>query len=140
MIITLKLNPQVPSGEVLPLAIERQGETLLINGEALDLSFMSVGDSLPPGSIDHPLLASATIDCDESGFLLDGLLFHIDVMQRDPAACFPDPVVIKHDGHVFLPLQIAPPTLPLPEPEPEPGPDLLSMETPDSEQKHEHQD
>lgn len=136
MIFTLKLSPQVPLGEVRQLVVEREGAVLVLNGEALDLSFMEPGDSLPPGSIDHPLLASATIERNEPGFLIDGLLFHIDAMQRDTAACFPDPVVINHDGHVSLPLQLSPPTPPLPELEPE----LVSIETPDSEQQHEHQD
>ncbi|WP_321289217.1 hypothetical protein [Alcaligenes phenolicus] len=136
MIITLKLNPQIPSGEVLPLVVERLGEALVINGEVLDLSFMSVGDSLPPGSIDHPLLASATIERDESGFLIDGLLFHIAADQTDLASCFPEPVVIVEDGIVPLPAQSPPP----PPPTPEPCPDLEPGDTHHIESDDEHQD
>ena len=61
MIITLKLSPQIPCGELAPLVIERRGQALVLDGEVLDLSFMSPGDSLPVGAIDHPLLTSATI-------------------------------------------------------------------------------
>ena len=136
MIITLKLNPQVPSGGVLPLAIERRGGALVINGEVLDLSFMSVGDSLPLGSIDHPLFASATIERDEFGVLIDGLLFQIDAGQTDPAACFPEPVIINHDGVVTLPAQTPPTPLPISEPEPDAAP----VATPVNEVEHEHQD
>lgn len=136
MIITLKLSPQVPYGDPSPLVVERQGEILFLNAEALDLSFMEPGDSLPSGSIDHPLLGSATIERDESGFLIDGLLFQIDAGQTDPAACFPEPVIISHDGVVALPAQTPPTPLPISEPEP----DSASVATPDNELEHEHQD
>ncbi|ULH08590.1 hypothetical protein [Alcaligenes faecalis] len=125
MIITLRLSPQVPIGEVMPLVIERQGEIIVINGDALDLSFMSVGDSLPFGSIDHPLLASAAIGRDELGYWIDGLLFHIAAGQTDPAVCFPEPVIIQQDGVVSLPAQTPPLLVPTPEPEPE----LVPIET-----------
>lgn len=135
MIITLKLSPQVPLGEVVQLVVEREGVVLVLNGEALDLSFMEPGDSLPPGSIDHPLLASATIYRDESGVLVDGLLFHIAAGQTDRAACFPEPVIIEEDGIVPLPAQSPPP----PPPTPEPEPDLEPGDTHHIESDDEHQ-
>ena len=113
MMITLKLIPQVPIGEVAPLTVVRQGEKLNINGEVLDLAFMEQGDSLPSGSIDHPLLSDALIEKGDNGILIEGLLFYIASDQTDPAACFPEPVVITQDGPVFLPSQLAPPSPPL---------------------------
>lgn len=117
MMITLDLRPQVPIGEVTPLVIERHGKTLFLNGESLDLSSMCLGDFLPAGAIDHPLLKSASVACEETGILIDGLLFPIDANQTDPAACFPEPVVIERDGVVSLPAQTPPPLAPIPEPE-----------------------
>lgn len=134
MIMTLKLSPQIPCGEAVPLVVERRGQALVLNGEVLDLSFMSPGDLLPVGAIDHPLLKSATIERNETGLLIDGLLFHIAANQTDPAACFPEPVIISHDGVVALPAQAPAPPSPVPEPEPEP------VATPTTEPEDEYQD
>ncbi|MCX5470464.1 hypothetical protein OSH04_01910 [Alcaligenes sp. A-TC2] len=132
--IKILLNPQVPSGAVERLVIERSGDALILNGERLDLSFMSLGDCLPAGAIDHPLLTSAEIKCTSEGLEINGLLFHIDARQTDPAACFPAPVVITHDGVIALPAQTPAPPPPVPEPEPEP------VETLTAEPEDEHQD
>ncbi|EKU29884.1 hypothetical protein N879_04215 [Alcaligenes sp. EGD-AK7] len=134
MNITLVLTPQVPIGDVAPLTVVRQGEKITINGEVLDLSFMEQGDSLPAGSIEHPLLGGASVIRDETGILIDGLLFHIAASQTDPAACFPEPVIISHDGVVALPAQAPAPPSPVPEPEPE------QIEIPTMEPEDEHQD
>lgn len=135
MKMTLNLRPQVPIGEVRTLVIERQGKTLRLNSESLDLSFMRPGDYLPVGSIEHPLLGGASIICDETGVVIDGLLFHIAADQTDPAACFPEPVVIVEDGIVPLPAQSPPPPPPTLEPEPdlEPG-DIHQIESDDEHQ------
>lgn len=135
MKMTLNLRPQVPIGEVLALVIERQGQTLRLNDESLDLSFMHPGDCLPAGSIEHPLLGGASVIRDETGILIDGLLFHIAADQTDPASCFPEPVVIVEDGIVHLPAQSPPPPPPTPEPEPdlEPG-DTHYIESDDEHQ------
>lgn len=111
----IKLSPQVPVGQVQSLVISRRGDTLIINGEGLDLSFMTPGDLLPPGAIDHPLLSGAEIKCTDEGPEINGLLFHIDAMQTDPAACFPEPIIIERDGPVLLPPQVQPPAI-IPEP------------------------
>lgn len=135
MSITFVLAPQVPIGDVAPLTLVRQGEKITINGEVLDLSFMRPGDSLPAGSIEHPLLGGASVIRDETGILIDGLLFHIAADQTDPAACFPEPVVIVEDGIVPLPVQSPPP----PPPTPEPEPDLEPGDTHHIESDDEHQ-
>ncbi|USY23936.1 hypothetical protein NIZ92_11435 [Alcaligenes sp. 1735tsa3] len=128
------LSPQVRSGDLEVLRLERQGSVLVLNGEPLELSFMGPGDHLPAGAIDHPLLLGAEIKCTAEGLEIDGLLFHIDAQQTDPAACFPDPVIITHDGVVALPAQTPPPPPPVPEPE------LESIETSTVEPEDEHQD
>ncbi|MGG5142817.1 hypothetical protein [Alcaligenes ammonioxydans] len=135
MKMTLNLRPQVPIGEVRTLVVERQGQTLRLNSESLDLSFMCPGDYLPAGSIEHPLLGGASVIRDETGILIDGLLFHIAADQTDPAACFPEPVVIVEDGIVPLPAQSPPP----PPPTPEPEPDLELGDTRYIESDDEHQ-
>ena len=105
----IKLSPQVPVGPVQSLHLERLGEILKINGEDLDLSFMSPGDHLPAGSIEHPVLKDATIMRHEDNIQIDQLLFQIAADQTDPAACFPEPLQITEDGPVKLPSQLAPP-------------------------------
>lgn len=126
MIITLKLSPQIPCGEVIPLVVERKGATITINGDALDLSFMQPGDSLPAGAIDHPLLESAAIERNTTGLLIGGLIFPISAGQTDPAACFPEPILVTEDGPIPLPPQFPP------EPQPTPEPDHL--EEPNADQ------
>lgn len=126
------LSPQVPSGSVKTLVLERRGDVLIVNGERLDLSFMAVGDTLQPGAIKHPLLEMAKIARTDDGITVEGVIFHIDEMQTDPAACFPDPVIITHDGVVALPAQVRPPPPPALEPELEP----VATSTTEPEDEH----
>ncbi len=117
----IKLSPQVPVGPVQALHLERLGEILKINGEDLDLSFLSPGDHLPAGAIEHPVLKDATITRHADYIQIDQLLFQIAADQADPTACFPELIQITEDGPVILPPQLPPPVpaLELP-PEPEP--------------------
>lgn len=126
MKMTLNLRPQVPIGEVRTLVVERQGQTLRLNSESLDLSFMRPGDYLPAGSIEHPLLGGASVIRDETGILIDGLLFHIAVDQADAAACFPEPILVTEDGPIPLPPQFPP--------EPEPVSESDHLEEPNADQ------
>ncbi|MCC9163128.1 hypothetical protein ABE441_06915 [Alcaligenes aquatilis] len=118
MNIIIKLCPQVPVGTAQKLNLERLGTILKINEQELDLSFLSPGDVLPAGAIEHPLLKQATVTRHADSIEIDGLLFHIAADQTAPAACFPEPVVISEDGLVVLPEQ-CPPPVPAPELPPE---------------------
>lgn len=110
----IKLCPQVPVGTAQKISLERSGTILRINEEELDLSFMSLGDVLPAGAIEHPLLKQATITRRADSIEIDQLLFQITADQTDPAACFPEPIVVSEDGPVTLPAQFPPPA-PVPE-------------------------
>ena len=117
----IKLSPQVPVGAVQELYLERLGNVLKINEDELDLSFMSLGDVLPAGAIDHPILKQATITRGADSIQIDQVLFHIAADQTDPAACFPEPILVTQNGPVALPSQFPPPA---PEPELPPEPDF----------------
>lgn len=110
----IKLCPQVPVGMVQKISLERSGTILKINQEELDLSFMSPGDVLPAGAIEHPLLKQASVTRHADSVEIDQLLFHIAADQTDSSACFPEPIVISEDGVVALPAQ-SPPPAPIPE-------------------------
>ena len=99
------------------LALVADGAVLSINGAALDLSFLADGDTLPAGAIDHPLLQRSEIRCHGGQIEIDGLLFPISLNQTDPAACFPEPIIVTGDGPIPLPPQFPPEPEPAPEPE-----------------------
>ncbi|WHQ44499.1 hypothetical protein [Alcaligenes faecalis] len=128
----IKLCPQVPVGTAQKMSLERLGTLLKINEEALDLSFMSPGDVLPAGAIEHPLLKQATVTRHVDSIEIDQLLFQIAADQTDPAACFPEPFVISEDGLVALPAQSPPPA-----PTPELPPETDFETNPESEMKEE---
>lgn len=90
------------------LALVREGTMLGINGAGLDLSFLAEGDTLPAGSIDHPLLHGAEIRCRGDVIEIDALLFQISPACTDPAACFPKPILASEDGPIQLPPQASP--------------------------------
>ncbi|XJC80007.1 hypothetical protein ACHFCA_35565 (plasmid) [Delftia tsuruhatensis] len=128
----IKLCPQVPVDMVQKISLERSGTILKINQEELDLSFMSPGDVLPAGAIEHPLLKQASVTRHADSVEIDQLLFHIAADQTDPAACFPEPVVISEDGLVALPEQCRSPA-----PAPELPPEADFETNPESEVKEE---
>ena len=100
-----------------PMLIVLTGRALTINGAALDLSFLGDGDTLPAGAIDHALLQRAEIRCHGGQIEIDGLLYPISLNQTDPAACFPEPILVTEDGPISLPPQFPPEPEPAPEPE-----------------------
>lgn len=132
MNFNITLSPQVPVGAVQEVSLERLGTILKINEEELDLSFMSPGDVLPAGAIDHPLLKQATITRQADHIEIDQLLFPIAADQTDPAACFPEPVAVDEDGPVVLPAQFPPPA---PEPEMPPETDFETNLEPDMKEE-----
>ena len=107
----IHLNPQCADGW-RPVELEKRGAALLLSGEALDLAFLGDGDTLPAGAIDHPLLRGAEIRRVGEMIEIDALLFPISLSQTDPAACFPEPILVTTDG----PIQLPPQAPPVPEP------------------------
>lgn len=99
------LMPQVVTQDPEVLVLAVAGATLSIGGEVLDLSFMQIGDVLPEGAIDHPLLDRSEIRCTSDGVEISRLVFQISADQTDLAACFPEPVIVNNDGPIPLPSQ-----------------------------------
>ncbi|MCC0080267.1 MAG: hypothetical protein H6899_10035 [Rhodobacter sp.] len=84
------------------LTLERQGDTLVLNGEALDLSGVPEGAILPQDAVDCAWLASDIRRID--GTLHLGLL--MPYAGNAPAsALFPDPIEALSDGPIALPTQ-----------------------------------
>ena len=82
------------------LLLARQGDTLTLNGEALDLSGVPEGATLPQDSVDCPWLASDIRR-------IDGTL-HLTLLMpyagtASPDALFPDPIEVLADGPIPLP-------------------------------------
>ncbi len=121
---TFKLNLcPVAVADPEPMAIALIGRALSINGAALDLSFLADGDTVPAGAIDHPLLQRAEVRRQGDQIEIDGLLFPISLSQTDPAACFPEPIIVTGDGPIQLPPQFSPEPAPEPEQPEEPNAD-----------------
>lgn len=116
MNIKLVLHPRA-CDNLTPTLLERAGEALFIYSRRLDLSFLADGDTLRRGAIDHPLLRGAEIRRVGDVIEIDGLLFPISLNQTDPAACFPEPIIVTGDGPIPLPPQFPPEPEPAPEPE-----------------------
>lgn len=100
----ITLHPQIADDRA-PLVPEKQGAGLSLNGELLDLAILGDGDTLPAGAIDHPLLRYAEIRRVGDVIEVDALLFPISPSQTDPAACFPEPILVTDDGPIQLPPQ-----------------------------------
>jgi hypothetical protein len=95
MIITL-----IPIRADDRLALRRRGDTLILNGEALDLSPLTEGAVLPRAAIASPWIAG---DVTRQGGVL-----HLSVLfphgpDAAPEARFPAPLHLTGDGDVALP-------------------------------------
>lgn len=96
----VRLIPQFRAGGLI---LNRQGETLIINGEVLDLSVLRPGDNIIHDCADplHPFIASA-IDCDENGDFHLSLLLPVEAVP-EPHMANPGTIIITVDGPVDLP-------------------------------------
>ena len=95
---TLTLAPQVSLRSALTVAVA--GETLIVCGDAIDLSPLGEGDILPGEAIDHPSIADKIRR--EGGVIQVTLLFPIRA-DAPEAARFPEPITVTADGPVTLP-------------------------------------
>ncbi len=102
----MKIN-LIPQRRDDALALSLSGDVLTINGEALDLSGIPVGATLPRDAVDCDWLAS-DIERDKDGMLSLALILPHGPIA-DPttdaaeAVLFPDPLVVVEEGAIALP-------------------------------------
>lgn len=83
-----------------PLHLERRGDTLVFNGESLDLSPIPEGATLPAAAIDCPWIAG---DVARLGGTLHLTLVLPHASDAPPETLFPAPLHLTADGPVDLP-------------------------------------
>ncbi len=84
-----------------PLALERQGETLIFNGRALDLSVIPDGATLDADGTDCPWIAGAVTRA--GGRLRVPVIAPYAGGHLSPSLWHPDPILDPPDGPVALP-------------------------------------
>lgn len=105
MKFNVKLSPVARltgAGTIEPLALEKAGSTIKINGTSFDLSVIPDGATLPDA-------AEATgceyfvggIDSVDGDYHMTILLPHSDRPTHEQA--FPEPIVVDQDGPIALP-------------------------------------
>lgn len=89
-----------PVGGDAPITLEKQGDTLIVNGEAFDFSFLADGDTLPRDAVSGGWLGSDVTRT-------SGDLNLTVVMPHGPlapeATRFPAPITVTQDGLIDLP-------------------------------------
>nr|WP_321457623.1 hypothetical protein [uncultured Cohaesibacter sp.] len=102
----MKIN-LVPQRRDDTLTLSLTGDSLSINGDALDLSAIPAGATLPRDAVESEWLAS-DIERDEEGELSLSLIMPHGFIA-DPstdaakAVLFPDPITATKDGEIKLP-------------------------------------
>lgn len=84
----------------IPLTLGLKGETLILNGEALDLSGIPEGATLPREAVECDWLAS---DIDRIDGVLQLTLRLPHGANAPEQTLFPAPILITADGPVALP-------------------------------------
>jgi hypothetical protein len=112
-------------GEPAPLTLAVQGASLVINGHALDLSFMEEGDRIDPDAIagEGAELIRGPISLVDGTFRIMLLLLYDKATATD-AQRFPEPVIVTGDGSGPVPVSVPgtmPAAVPMPAPAPLPG-------------------
>lgn len=83
------------------LALERSGDTLVINGEAFDFSYLPEGGTLPHGAVASDFVFGAVSR-------VGGAVTLTLILPHGPnpsgAVAFPDPIVEPGDGPIELPV------------------------------------
>lgn len=90
-----------PQRSTQSLTLERQGETLIVNGDPLDFSELPDGGSYPPASIDNPMMVGG----------VERIAGIVHVTVRLPysnptppsGVAFAEPIEVTADGPVALP-------------------------------------
>ena len=89
-----------PVGDLTPITLEKQGDTLIVNGEAFDFSFLSDGDTLPQDAVSGDWLASDVVRTD-GDLHLTARLPHGQNAPEETR--FPAPITVTQDGPIALP-------------------------------------
>lgn len=84
----------------MPLRLERHGDTLVFNGESLDLSPIPDGATLPAAATGCPWIAG-DVDRRDGALHLTLVLPH--GADAPPETLFPAPLMLVADGPVALP-------------------------------------
>jgi hypothetical protein len=95
---TLTLAPQVSLRPAL--TVTAVGQTLIVCGDAIDLSPLEEGDILPVEAVDHPSIADKVR---RKGWVIDVTLLFPIRADAPAAARFPAPITVTADGQVDLP-------------------------------------
>lgn len=90
-----------PVGGDAPIRLEKQGDTLVVNGEAFDFGFLADGDRLPREAVSGDWLWSDVTR-------KDGDLNFTVRLPHGPlapeATRFPAPITVTQDGPIDLPV------------------------------------
>lgn len=95
----IRFTPQRRDHE---LSLFRHGETLIINGETLDLQGLQIGTRLPMSAVSCEWLAS-DIARDADGRTTFTLILPLAAGLPEGMGC-PDPIRVDADGEIILPL------------------------------------
>lgn len=91
------------------LSVIRNGDSLLINGEAFDFSPLAEGDTLPATAINSPWFAGQV---DRVGGQLELTVFLPLPINFSPEQAYPEPLLDVPEGVVSLPQPLADPAAP----------------------------
>ena len=94
----------LPKNELDPrktLSLSVKGKKITINGDVMDLSCLSAGDTLPRHAINSPHI-KGDIECDTEGVLNIPVRFPVRTSSSH-AAKFPEPITVTGDGPITLP-------------------------------------
>lgn len=109
----ISFSPQYSTSR---LTIEKQAETLIVNGDELDFSGLPDGGEYPPEAIDNPSVVGGVSR-------VGGVINITVILPYWMLGVFetPAPITVEIDGPIALPGGCYPPPpedLPLPDPEP----------------------
>jgi len=96
--INISLSPQFSD---LDLTLEKQGDILTINGDALDFSALPEGGEYPPEAIDNEFVVGGVNRVD--GTVHIAILLPYSNPDAPLSVTFPKPITVTADGPVTLP-------------------------------------
>ena len=88
-----------------PIALKKQGDTLIVNSEAFDFSFLSEGDTIPRDAVTAGWLAS-DVTRTHGDLVMTVVLPHGANAPQETR--FPDLITATQDGAITLPIYETP--------------------------------
>lgn len=83
------------------LVVEKNGDSLILNGDVLDFAPLPEGATLPSDAIDNPWIIG---DVTRKDGQLELTLLFPHGAEASEAARFPEPLVVTENGNVELPV------------------------------------